>query len=314
MLLRKLLPLTLALALCFGLAAAPASAAQVAEILWLPEGVRFGSELRYDYVPELGWLDVSLDEDGFVPAIYDMNTGTLLKEYDHISSFSEGLARVSKNGKDGFIDPSGTVVIPLVWDTARDFHDGVAVTMLERPCAPPYEEYTYLNYYIIDTAGTVLAHLGPEYGNVSEFNDGIAHVWEPGTDETWYINAKGEVVEPPEGWKALEWPEYDEGNLIADTQGRKWGIVDKAGNVVVPYEYDYASWITEGPESQPGRYRYVQKGDRFGLVKDPAWQDAPPIISAAENTASSDPLALARLLSSLHVPMPWPMLWVLFIV
>lgn len=276
--LQKYLALALASVLCLGLVAAPA-AAQEAEILWLPEEVRFASELGYVYVPELDWLSVSLDEDGFVPALYDMGTGTLVEEFDDMGPFSEGLAGVSKDGKDGYIDRTGQVVVPLVWDVARDFHDGVAVAMLERPYAPPYAEYTYLDYYLIDPTGAIVAHLGPEYGDVSDFHGGVAYVWDYHTDLTWYIDTQGRVVEPPEDTSVFDSSyDYDRFDLAVEWQGDKCGLVDKDGTVVIPYEYDYASWITEGPDHQPGRYWYVQKGDRFGLVKDPAWQDTPPVI------------------------------------
>lgn len=56
------------------------------------------------------------------------NTGTVVIpfEYDGAFSFSEGLASVEKDGKYGFIDNTGTVVIPFEYDDALPFSEGLA--------------------------------------------------------------------------------------------------------------------------------------------------------------------------------------------
>ena len=46
--------------------------------------------------------------------------------YDLAWHFSEGLAGVEKNGKRGFVDKTGKVVIPLIYDGAGSFNDGEA--------------------------------------------------------------------------------------------------------------------------------------------------------------------------------------------
>ena len=47
--------------------------------------------------------------------------------YDSALEFSEGLARVEKNGKFGFIDKSGKVVIDFYLDFAWFFYEGKAL-------------------------------------------------------------------------------------------------------------------------------------------------------------------------------------------
>lgn len=42
-------------------------------------------------------------------------------EYDNTSNFSEGLAWVQKSGKCGFVNAKGKMVIPLEYDYADDF-------------------------------------------------------------------------------------------------------------------------------------------------------------------------------------------------
>ena len=47
-------------------------------------------------------------------------------QFDDAGYFSEGLARVEKDGKWGFIDKSGKVVIEPQFDDAEDFSEGLA--------------------------------------------------------------------------------------------------------------------------------------------------------------------------------------------
>ena len=46
--------------------------------------------------------------------------------YDYVAEYSEGLAMVRLNYKYGFIDKSGTEVIPRKYDQAESFSEGLA--------------------------------------------------------------------------------------------------------------------------------------------------------------------------------------------
>ena len=48
-------------------------------------------------------------------------------QYEEALLFSEGLAAVKKNGKWGYIDETGKVVIPFQYDQAYTFNEGKAV-------------------------------------------------------------------------------------------------------------------------------------------------------------------------------------------
>ena len=47
--------------------------------------------------------------------------------YDYIAPFSEGLARVRKGGKWGYINRKGKEVIPFLYDQAYPFSEGLAM-------------------------------------------------------------------------------------------------------------------------------------------------------------------------------------------
>jgi hypothetical protein len=64
-------------------------------------------------------------------ALIDANGVFLTRPGDFamVADFSEGLARVSRNDKWGFINTAGEVVIPLVFDLVYDFINGQALAM-----------------------------------------------------------------------------------------------------------------------------------------------------------------------------------------
>ena len=47
-------------------------------------------------------------------------------DYNYIDCLSEGIAWVRKDGKYGFVDKTGKVVIPLIYDDAYHFYNGEA--------------------------------------------------------------------------------------------------------------------------------------------------------------------------------------------
>ena len=52
---------------------------------------------------------------------------SLKGQYDSICHFCEGLSKVRKDGKYGFIDADGNVVIPLKYSVAKNYSEGLAV-------------------------------------------------------------------------------------------------------------------------------------------------------------------------------------------
>ena len=48
------------------------------------------------------------------------------KQFEKVSCFFEGLARVEQNEKSGFINTKGEVIIPCIYDDAWNFNEGLA--------------------------------------------------------------------------------------------------------------------------------------------------------------------------------------------
>lgn len=49
------------------------------------------------------------------------------KQFEGVSQFTEGLARVKQNGKYGYINTKGELVSPCIYDGANSFSKGLAL-------------------------------------------------------------------------------------------------------------------------------------------------------------------------------------------
>lgn len=105
---KKLLSITLALILCLSLAV-PAFAAN---------GSNSG------YISEELTAQLAADDGDRGVITY---TEAIAPQYEDVGHFGEGLAPVKKNGKWGFIDKEGKVVIPFQYDYAWGFNEGYSI-------------------------------------------------------------------------------------------------------------------------------------------------------------------------------------------
>ena len=84
----------------------------------------------YDYVAEysegLAWVRLN-GKYGFIDK---SGTEVIPCKYDNAVPFNEGLASVELNGKFGFVDKSGSLVIPCKYDVANSFDNGRSLVFL----------------------------------------------------------------------------------------------------------------------------------------------------------------------------------------
>lgn len=87
-------------------------------------------EPKYRFVSWPSEGKVAAQNDQGKWSILDISGNELAKlenDYQHVGFFSEGLAPVrDKQGKEGYIDSTGRVAIPLTFDNAGEFWNGVA--------------------------------------------------------------------------------------------------------------------------------------------------------------------------------------------
>ena len=75
---------------------------------------------------------------------------------------TQNLFPVEKDGKWGFIDNTGKLVIPLEFESAREFHEGLALVAKGKQKS------------FIDTSGRVV--IKPQFDLVDDFSEGLAAV------------------------------------------------------------------------------------------------------------------------------------------
>ncbi len=195
-------------------------------------------------------------------------------EYFIVEGFSEGLAAVEDDGKCGFIDETGSLVIPLIYDADRFsyFSEGLAlvykgghyipasqrireggkcgfidktgkvVVPLEYDYATPFSEGVAIvekdaKQYIIDTGGNIVTALDTYYDDFSIFSEGLAWVSKEGSDDygEGFIDKTGKEVIPLGKYSYLR--EYSSDGLACAYNREGYGYIDKTGEIAIPFEY-----------------------------------------------------------------------------
>lgn len=189
--------------------------------------------------------------------------------YDYIDNFYDGMAKVTKGDKIGYIDKKGNEVIPCIYDPLdieanSYFSDGLALVNKDN-------DYFYINkkgekafpfdydwtegfsegfalvskndkYGFIDTNGEEVVPLIYDYAN--SFSDGMAAVMKG--DKYGYVDIKGNVVIPiTYDSNVIEACSFSEGLAPIEKNG-KIGFIDKSGNEVIPCKYNEAYNFSEG--------------------------------------------------------------------
>jgi hypothetical protein len=162
-----------------------------------------------------------------------------------LSDFSEGLARIRKYGdnknKDGFIDKDGKLVIPMKFEYALDFKDGLA------------RVFNINKYGFIDVKGNIKIPM--KYNLTSSFSEGLAAVK---LNNKWgYINKKGEIVVPLIYSSALDFHE----GFARVGSNNKYGFINNKGNKIITPIYDFTTNFKNGKA-------VFRKGKKWGLVNN----------------------------------------------
>lgn len=177
----------------------------------------------------------------------------------------QGLCPVQVNGKWGYINTTGNVAIPCVYEGAYNFeNEGVAVVKQKGkyglinkhgeilvPCVKSDNKYVprpndgVICIYIedleetkcIDVSGN---HLFTMSGSIGPFSEGVAIItsYKDGKYSTGAINKMGEYIIPKGIYSCIYGFHYGVAKVRSETTG-KYGFINHQGEVVVPLKYDY---------------------------------------------------------------------------
>lgn len=191
------------------------------------------------------------------------------------SSFSEGMAAIQVGKTYGYINKVGEFVIAPKFVYGTDFQDGMAIVVVEGPCAfysleggcpdtrifgeTGSKPVTACKFTFVDKLGAVIS--GPQYDYARHFSEGLAPVL---VGDKWgYIDKKGQMI--------IE-PVFDDAQPFSDgmarvKQGEMWGYIDHAGKVVIGTQYEIADDFADGlapvgkwrEASDEGEFYYIDK-------------------------------------------------------
>lgn len=205
-------------------------------------------ESRCNYIDKSGSKLVDLKKNGF-----GCDSGR----------FSDGLSKFEMNGKIGFMDKSGTMVIqpqfydiplPNINDRDRSiFSEGLALVLIRSETDPSDQKLGY-----IDKTGKVI--ISDKFATASSFSEGLAVVSyqedrKIGGGKTGYIDTTGKIVIEPKF--EISSPFSD--GLAVFVVGKKAGYIDKTGKIVINPIYDAAFSFWEGLAA-------VKVNDKFGFI------------------------------------------------
>ena len=175
--------------------------------------------------------------------------------YDQVLWFTEGLAPVRIGMKWGFIDEKGVTVIPFKFTSARVFHDGVVIVWVGGTLqinTPGINEISGGSEGIIDKKGKVLAK---GFITINESSQGRMLV---GKDDLFgYMDTLGNIN------VAITYEfakQFSEG-LAAVKKDGKWGYIDQSGEVIIPFIYEDTVNLSEGLAAvkKQGKWGYIDK-------------------------------------------------------
>lgn len=185
--------------------------------------------------------------------------------------FSEGLASFqNEDGMHGYIDESGTVVIEPKYDSVTDFSEGLAAVSLD------------FGWGYIDKTGNWA--IEPKFAGARPFSDGLALVgvplngkvsFPPGPEDHVFIDKTGKIVVDPKA--DILNGTFSEGvgtvQLITN-KGVNAVLIDKTAKIIIGVQEIETDGFSEGlvPAKQNGKWGYLDARGNF--VIEPQFKQA----------------------------------------
>ena len=182
-----------------------------------------------------------------------------VNRYDQLYGFHEGLARVCKDKKYGFIDKLGNEIIPCKYDDAENYDKGISIVTIGKkkgainryghmviPCKYDdiniCEEDSLAAAFIDGTSGFIDLEgnevIPFDYEYCESFHEGMAAVHKDGL--IGFVDKSGQLIVP---CKYKDHSTFSEGLAGVSIDGGeygvfddKWGYIDRTGKIVIPFQ------------------------------------------------------------------------------
>jgi len=183
--------------------------------------------------------------------------------YGQSADGSQPYLPVEKDGKWGYMNQSGELVIKATFDEAAHFSDGWAKVKVGK------------QVFFIDASGSTV--LKPQVSSIDSFSEGLAVASKGGSKKLGYVNKKGEFVIEPRFNFAYS---FSEGKAsVCKTKIGECGYINKDGKIVIKQSLDGARKFVNGLAPAKtggfnGQWGYVDAKGKF--VVEPQFEQAMP--------------------------------------
>ncbi len=155
---------------------------------------------------------------------------------------------IKENGKYGYIDKTGEIIIPPKYDDAMPFSDGLARVMVN--------DHGYSRWGFINSKGEFV--IKPELFAAKDFKEGLAPIL--AGDNKWGYTAPNDTTGYAIG------PQFDDASEFFDEMARvrvgsNWGYINKQGRLKLPPIYQQAGNFSHG-------LARVEQNGQWGFVND----------------------------------------------
>ncbi|NLW02187.1 MAG: WG repeat-containing protein [Clostridiaceae bacterium] len=180
--------------------------------------------------------------------------------YDHAGFFAEGVAAVSLNDRFGLIDLDGETIVEPQYAHIGNFSEGLAhVVKIEAGAS----KHGFMNK---DGDAFYKDYFD---NNTGDFHDGLA-VFEKDLNFG-YVDTNGDIVIEPEYYMAYD---FSEGLAVVADENDKHGFIDTNGNLVIPFRFDHyidGTYQYQGFSNGlaavciDGKFGYINKNGDFAI-------------------------------------------------
>lgn len=194
-------------------------------------------------------------------------TSSIERKYNQIEPYSEGLAAVERNGKWGFINKDGRLIIPMKYDNVNAFKDGFSIVNIGGNFESDAVEFG--KWGVIDKKGVEVIPL--IYDNIEGKISKQGILWAERDGKIGYIDINGEIVIPFK-YEMYSPPSYDalcQGELAIVKLNGKWGFINIKGEEIIPLKYDNIDYCLDNIA------KIVLNG-KYGFVKYDGSEIIPP--------------------------------------
>jgi hypothetical protein len=132
-----------------------------------------------------------------------------------------------ENGKTGFRDLDGNIVIKAIYESAEMFSEGYSTVQVNS------------KWGLIDESGKYI--IEPKYEYLGSIHNGLASY--RANDKYGFVDISGqERIKPQFEWTG----DFSEGLCVVRNKDNKHGFIDTTGNIMIDFQFQYAHPFENG--------------------------------------------------------------------